>query len=169
MILHSNDEILKYAERTVRRAESRDPDRIASALGVTVRDVPFKRQKGVYKLIERNAYIFIRSELEPVMRQIVLLHELGHHCLHRKVATQFQEFNLFDMTNHRTEFEANLFAAHILLPDDEMIEYVRQGYDAEQIASLTGSDINLVALKVSDLARRGHAFRPPDHDTRFLK
>ena len=42
-------------------------------------------------------------------------------------------------------------------------------FDAAKIAAALGSDINLVALKVSDLSRRGHAFRVPEHKRNFLK
>ena len=43
------------------------------------------------------------------------------------------------------------------------------GYDAAQIAMAMASDINLVALKVSELSRRGYTFRDVDHRSDFLK
>ncbi len=60
-----------------------------------------------------------------------------------------QKFNIFDMRNQRMEYEANMFAAQIALPDDEILEYIYGGYDVGQIARIMCSDINLVALKVS--------------------
>ena len=103
------------------------------------------------------------------MRRIVLLHEIGHDQLHRKQATVFQEFNLFDMTSNSMEYEANLFAAQIALPDDDIIEHIYDGLDASQIARAMHSDINLVALKVSELSRRGYSFRNIEHRNDFLK
>ena len=45
-----------------------------------------------------------------------------------------QEFMLYRM-NCRREYEANMVAAAILLPDDEVLEYIYDyNYDAEQIA-----------------------------------
>ena len=44
---------------------------------------PFAKQKGAYKVIERNRFIFIKKDLHPVMHDIVLLHEIGHDTLHR--------------------------------------------------------------------------------------
>ena len=55
------------------------------------------------------------------------------------------------------------------LPDEENLEYFRSGYDAAQIAMAMASDINLVALKVSELSRRGYAFRDVEHRSDFLK
>ena len=82
---------------------------------------------------------------------------------------EFQEFQIFDMRGNVMEYEANLFAAQIALPDEEILDYIRSGYDAAQIAMAMASDINLVALKVSELSRRGYTFRDMDHRSDFLK
>ena len=162
--------IIKKARKYVRTYGTRDPERLASALGVRIHDADFENLKGVYKVIFRNPFIFIKKDLDPVMRKIVLLHELGHHALHRREAQIFQEFSLFtDMTVSRMEYEANLFAAEISLPDDAILDYIYQGYDAAFIAAAMDSDINLVALKVEELKRRGHSFYSLDHSNRFLK
>ena len=167
--LNSTDNIIRRADALVRSTGTRDPERIAEALGIIVMDVNFEKQKGLYKVILRNRFIFIKSDLSEVMRRIVLLHEIGHDQLHRHLADVFQEFQIFDMRGNVMEYEANLFAAQIALPDEEILNYIRSGYDAAQIAMATASDINLVALKVSELSRRGYAFRDVDHRSDFLK
>lgn len=167
--LNSTDNIIRRADALVRSTGTRDPERIAEALGIIVMDVNFEKQKGLYKVILRNRFIFIKSDLSEVMRRIVLLHEIGHDQLHRHLADVFQEFQIFDMSRNVMEYEANLFAAQIALPDEEILEYIRSGYDAAQIAMAMASDINLVALKVSELSRRGYAFRDVDHRSDFLK
>ena len=106
------------------------------------------------------------------MHNIVLLHEIGHDCLHRAEAIEvggFKEFNIFDMTDHRMEYEANIFTAQIALPDDDVLEYIYRGYDVGQIARAMRSDINLVALKVAELNTRGYRFREQEHRANFLK
>ena len=93
---------------------------VAKELGVEILYYPFNRQRGAYKVIMRNRFMFIKDNLHPVMEKIVLLHELGHDSLHREEATQvggFKEFNIFDMRDNRMEFEANVFASQIALPD----------------------------------------------------
>ena len=103
-------EAIEQANRLVRRYGTRDADRLAFELGIIVVPRNFVRQKGVYKVIERNRYVFIKNDLHPVMHSIVLLHEIGHDTLHRKESIRaggFQEFNIFDMQDKRMEYEAN--------------------------------------------------------------
>lgn len=163
---------VRAAERIVHRFGTRDADRLAEELGVCVVPCRFKRQKGVYKVIERSRFVFIKDDLEPVMHSIVLLHELGHDTLHRGEAVRaggFQELDIFAAADRRMEHEANMFAAQISLPDDEFIEYVCAGYGAQEIARAMCSDVNLVALKARELRRRGLSLRVPRHCADFLK
>ena len=169
MHLNSSISIVNKANRLVKKAGSREPEDIADYLGIIIIPVPFTVQKGVYKVIERNRFIFIKEDLCPEMRKIVLLHEIGHDILHRREAKLFQEFNIFDMKNNRMEYEANSFAAEIALPDEEILEYVQNGYDIEMIAKCMNSDINLVALKVANFNRRGYNFNLQDSRSDFLK
>ena len=81
----------------------------------------------------------------------------------------FQEFNIFDMRENRMEYEANVFAAQASLPDDTIIEYIKRGYDIQQIAKAMHSDINLIALKVDTLNSQGYQFRKQEHRNDFLK
>ncbi len=171
MMIQTEDAVRK-ANQLVRRYGTRDPERLAKELDITIMPCAFARQKGVYKVIERNRFIFIKGDLNPVLYQIVLLHEIGHDILHREEAMQtggFQEFNMFDMSGRRMEYEANLFAAQISLPDKEILEYIWRGYDVEQIAGAMCSDINLVALKIAELNRQGYSFRPQEVRGDFLK
>ena len=106
------------------------------------------------------------------MENIVLLHELGHDSLHRDEATKvggFKEFNIFDIRDSRMEYEANIFATQIALPDDDFLELAEQGYDVQQIARTMHSDVNLVALKADTLISQGYRLRPQEHNNDFLK
>ena len=78
MTLNTTDEIISRADKLVKQTGSRNPEQIARELGIIIKNVPFKSQKGVYKIIERNRFIFIKEDLDERMRRIVLLHEIGH-------------------------------------------------------------------------------------------
>ena len=169
MIVNTTAKIIQKADAAVKKAGSHDPYDIANALGINVNERPFKKQKGLYTVIERNRFIFIKEDLHPIMKKIVLLHEIGHDQLHRKEALAFHEFNLFDMEGCHMEYEANLFAAQIALPDEETIRLIERGYNVAQVAAAMHSDINLVALKVGELARRGYTFSVPEYKIDFLK
>lgn len=164
--------IAALADSIVKKYGTRNPYEIADSLGITILRCPFSKQKGVYKIIKRNRFIFLNDSLDEEMEKIVLLHEIGHDRLHRYEATQkgsFQEFSIFNMGKDRLEYEANIFAAQILLPDDEVLDYIKLGYDISQIASEMNSDINLVALKIDTLIARGYTLRKQDHKSNFLK
>ena len=163
---------VSVANKVFRTYENRRPEKIAKEMGILIVPAPFKTQKGAYKVIERQPIIFINDSLHPVVREIVFGHELGHHLLHKQEAIQaggFQEFNLFDMRENRMEYEANLFAAQLMLPDDEIKEYIYKGFDIQQIAKVMNSDINLVAIKVAELNRKGYSFREQEYTSSFLK
>ena len=162
----------KVGSDLVRRCGTRDPFRIAQELGIEVLFCDdFGPLKGMYRVIKRNRFIFINKDLSPRMQRIVCAHELGHDQLHRHLAkgNALQEFMLYDMKS-RPEYEANMVAAAILLPEEEILHYIYDyGYDAEQIARAMSTDINLVALKIAALQEAGHPLRGIDHDTAFLK
>ena len=74
-------EIVQTANRLTDTLGTRDPHRIARELGIEVVPVDFKRQRGAYKVLMRNRFIFIKNDLHPVMERIVMLHEIGHDVL----------------------------------------------------------------------------------------
>lgn len=162
--------IIQTARRYARKYGVRDPESIAHELGIIINEADFPKLKGVYMIIQRNSFIFIKRDLDPVMRRIVIFHELGHHALHRRETKEFRELNLFaDMSAGRMEYEANLFAAELSLPDDEILEYIYEGRETAYIAAAMESDINLVSLKVKSLNKRGHDFRLQEYYNKFLK
>ena len=71
-------EIVKKANRLVNELGTRNPHRMARELGIAVIPLDFKRQRGAYKVLMRNRFIFIKSDLHPVMENIVMFHEIGH-------------------------------------------------------------------------------------------
>ena len=54
-------EIVQTANRLVDTLGTRDPHRIARELGIEVVPVDFKRQRGAYKVLMRNRFIFRES------------------------------------------------------------------------------------------------------------
>ena len=101
----STSKIVQKANRLVSLCGTRDPHKIAKEVGVEVLYYPFKLQRGAYKVIMRNRFMFVKEDLHPVMENIVLLHELGHDTLHRDEATRtggFKEFNIFDIRIYLT-------------------------------------------------------------------
>jgi len=165
-----NDNIIKKARRLVRQCESNDPFRIAREAGAEIFFRDLGKLKGMYACIKRNRYIVINQSMSPWLQKLVCAHELGHDQFHRSLATNrwMQEFMLYNM-NQRPEYEANVFAAELLLQDKDIIELSDGGFDIEQIARSMYSDVNLVALKLGLLSQKGYKFRQFDYRSDFLK
>lgn len=166
------DVIASKAEEMAKKYDTRNPFQLAKDLGIDVmfRD-DYTTLKGMYTVVLRNRVILINDNMSERMKRIVCAHELGHDTLHRDLAAKMamQEFILYRMDT-RPEYEANIFAANFLLPDDDVLDYIKNyQYDSEQIARAMRSDINLVALKVDNLIRRGYNLRPQESKSNFLK
>lgn len=166
------DEIANRANQLTKRFATRDPFEIAENLGI---HVFFTKElttlKGMYFVMKRNRYIYINDNLDERSKRIVCAHELGHDQLHRDLAKlgALQEFVIYDMST-RPEYEANVFAASTLLDEKEMLGYIFDcHYDAEQIARVMNTDINLVALKAAQLTAKGSNLNPIESRADFLK
>lgn len=163
--------IQEKCQALVKKYHTRDPFVLADELGVIVKYSSRLRDlKGMYTVVKRSRFIFLNANMDENMTRIVLAHELGHDQLHRNLTQRsvFREFALYHMTS-RPEYEANIFASHILLKDETLLNYIRMGYDNVQIAALTDTDINLVALKSFALMQQGYELRVQEYRPDFLK
>ena len=95
--------------------------------------------------------------MEYHVRIVVIAHELAHHTRHRSLAKKdnLKEFPLFNIKG-KTEYEANAFAAHLLITNDAIIELAKNGYTAEQIACELNVIPQLVLIKVHELNCMGY-------------
>lgn len=163
--------IQNVANKLIKKFDTRDPFQLCQAIGVEVFYADLGSLKGMYKYLKKNRFAVINENLDPFTKTLVCAHELGHDILHQNLARKvcLQEFILYDMKS-RPEYEANLFASEILLPDDIILNLARDGYDIEQISKELCTDINLIALKVSSMNTRGYRFdNTIDAKCNFLK
>lgn len=151
--------IQNVANKLIKKFDTRDPFQLCQAIGVEVFYADLGSLKGMYKYLKKNRFAVINENLDPYTKTLVCAHELGHDILHQNLAKKvcLLEFILYDMKS-RPEYEANLFASEILLPDDIILNLARDGYDIEQISKELCTDINLIALKVSSMNTRGYRF-----------
>jgi len=167
----NKDYIQSVASELIKRYDTRNPFELCRATGVEVFFADLGSLKGMYKYLKRNRFAVINENLDDYTKNLVCAHELGHDILHRDLAKKLclQEFVLYDMKS-RPEYEANLFASEILLPDSEIFTLAHDGFDIEQIANALYTDINLVALKMASMNTRGYQFRTViDLKSDFLK
>lgn len=155
------DEIFKKTTQLKRKYKTANPFKIAEASGVMIlENNDFKELKGLYIIIKRKRVIILNGNLPYEKKLLICAHELGHDIIHREFAKNriFHEFTLYNMTA-RTEYEANMFAADMLLSDDDINDLVfNYGYDMEQIAKKLNTDINLIGIKLANMNYRGYKF-----------
>ena len=153
-----DDRLFKVPENLIVEFETRDPFQIARLKGYAVRFLDLKRQKGFCTNIYNNYFIFINENLSDQMKRMTCAHELGHIIFHkdklaRKKNGQFQkliEMELFDIKDN-TEYEANLFAANLLIDTDEMMELLKEGHDIVHTASALDVNVNMLAIKLLEM------------------
>lgn len=156
----NRDYIQTVAHELIKKYDTRDPFELCKSIGIEVFYADLGSLKGMYKYLKKNRFAVINENLDAYTKTLVCAHELGHDILHQNLAKSIclQEFMLYDMKS-RPEYEANLFASEILLPDDKILTLAHDGYDIEQIAKELCTDINLIALKVSSMNTRGYEFK----------
>lgn len=150
-----NRKIYNLVNQIIKRFHSREPEEVLKGLGIKLLVIGETRNLlGMYKIIERNRFIFLPRNVGGLKR-VVLAHEIGHDQLHRKYCLEgatFQENKIFNPTT-KYEMEANIFAAHLLIADEEIYALMREDKTEFELLEELGVDINLLNLKISEMAK----------------
>lgn len=137
-------QIKRKVRYLVRKYNTRNPYKIADAIGVKIYTQDLGNVAGFYQYIKRHRCIYLNSNLNDRMTRIVMAHELGHAIMHRKENCYFIEDRTLFFTS-RIEREANRFAAELLIPDELIYQY--EGFTCRQIAYAEGLNEELLRLK----------------------
>ncbi|MCR5609417.1 MAG: ImmA/IrrE family metallo-endopeptidase [Lachnospiraceae bacterium] len=153
-----DDRLFSIPEKLISQYNTRDPFIISHEKGFTVKYLDLKKQKGFCTNIYNNYFIFINENLSEQMKKMTCAHELGHIIFHKdKLARSHNgsfkkliEMELFDIKDN-TEYEANLFAANLLIDTDEMMNLLKEGYDIVHTASTLDVNVNMLAIKLLEM------------------
>lgn len=118
------DYISRIADELTSKYQTRDPFEICKELDIRIRLKDLGKDiKAYYFYQSRIRNIVVNWNVSETVRRILVAHELGHDRLHKDIAMLrgFQEIELFDRATP-AEYEANLFAAELLIGDDELLE-----------------------------------------------
>lgn len=123
----------------------------------------FDKLYGMYVIVQRRRCIFLNANLNEWETDWVLAHEIGHDQLHRELAGQdgLQDLVLMDMKS-KPEYEANAFAAHLLIGDEAIDELLCQGATLQEMAQNLYVPIELVQIKLREMVKLGKDYRLPD-------
>lgn len=162
--------IYSKATEMVKQTGTRNPMKIASEIGVMLRySEELDKLLGLYTYRWKHRIILLNDKMEEIMARMVCAHELGHEALHRDIAKGegLKEFVLFNMKD-TTEYEANAFAAHLIIDDDDIYSMSKDKYDVVQMAKMLNVNINLVLIKLQELNKLGYDFRVPCEADNFF-
>jgi Zn-dependent peptidase ImmA (M78 family) len=166
--------IFNLADNLVKDSNAREPVTIAKDRKIDIYySDKFKKLLGMYTCRWGQGIIIINDNLDVPTKRIVIAHEIGHNELHSELAKEdgLMEFSFLNITNI-TEYEANAFAAHLLLDNDDIDDIynlLRQGYDIGTVSKILATDINLVMIKIKEMNKLG--FNIPlndEYNIRFL-
>ena len=156
--------ITRVANNLTHKYGTRDPYRICENLDIKIRLKDLGRDiKAYYFYHSRIRNIVINQNVSDAIRRILVAHELGHDRLHKEIAMLkgFHELEMFDAAQP-LEYEANLFAAELLIDDDELLDLLneqsRTFFDA---ASILGVPADLLDFKFRVLKHKGYHFSAP--------
>lgn len=156
----SYDKIYEDTKRLIRDHGSRDPKEILEERGVHL--IAFRENTkllGMYTIIKDSRFVFYNPNVDYRIKNMVFAHELGHDIYHTDYAkTGMVEYEIFDI-NNEMELEANIFAAHLLLDEDRLMEDIKEGYTYNELASMYDVNVNLMVFKLNEMHRMGMPIR----------
>ena len=116
--------ISQKAANIIRKYDTRDPFEICRQINIHVRyaDLGYAI-KAYYFYHSRIKNIVLNSRSGQIVQRVLCAHELGHAVLHTEPAMMkgFHELELFDAIAP-AEYEANLFAAELMISDEALFE-----------------------------------------------
>ena len=138
----------RIADSLVRKYRTRDPFRIAEALGFVVIHTPMQGIRGFYQYVRRCYVIYIDSALSDRDARFVCAHEIGHALMHRGLNRLFMDTHTYFPTN-RYEIDANRFAIDLLYDDDDLREFL--DHPVQLAADCMGVSTELAAYRLKSI------------------
>jgi len=162
------DYIYDTVHNLILKFKTRDPFELCEYLGIRYFKADLGSQQGVFGIIDNTPVIFVSSAIDKRTQMLVCAHELGHALLHYDIAKEkcLREFEMFNM-NTKVEYQANTFAAHLLLDEDEIDELFCEGRDIYSVSQLLEINVNLLNLKLALMKEAGYKNYAPAWDPKI--
>ncbi len=127
------------------------------------------RLKGFYMAENGYRYIIINKALDKQLQKTVCAHELGHDVLHRELSVDgIREHTLF-LENNRTERDANLFAAELLVKDEDILSELQYCDSIDALSFALDVPPEIISYKFELLNFKGYNFNIERISSDFLK
>lgn len=161
--------IAQAAEQVRRKYGGRTIFETAENSGANVWFRELGSLKGFYLCENNRRYIILNQNLDEIVMKTVCAHELGHDVLHRELSAGGIRENSLFLANNKTEREANLFAAEILITDREALDALEYAGNIGQAAWELSAMPEIVEYKLEMLNSKGYNFNIGGVSSDFLK
>lgn len=152
-----DDRILKDAQELICEHGTNDPYEILTNLGVVL--IPINIEAaflGMFRVLDGKSYVIYNTHADEAVIRQVLAHELGHFLYHKRYASE-KELADFGLTQEASllEAQANTFAAHLLIDEDELLDTLEEGMTYMDLAKRLMVDENLLLYKLKSMKKKG--------------
>lgn len=108
---------------------------------------------GMYTDVLGKKFVFYNKRLDEPTKRMVLAHELGHNIYH----TDYKDIATFESMSQKKneELEANIFAAHLLIEDDDVLELLERDYGIGEISQSLYVTPDLCVIKLNEMKKLG--------------
>lgn len=140
-------DIKRRVDYYVKRCRTRDPYEMAEALGISVICEELGGINGYYSKLLRMKQIHVNCNLPEHEMRYAAAHELGHAVLHPDSNTSFLRNHTLLSVN-KLENQAHQFALELLIPDEDLQEYLQRQYNVECLASIYGLPAEYIEMRL---------------------
>lgn len=147
--------IYRIVEKLKSKHKTSNPFSLAEHLNIFVSMKELNNLKGFYCIINRERHIVINNSLCQEDKILVCAHELGHDRLHQDLAkiSALNDFEFYSMKS-KPEYQANIFAADLLLDDKQIGELLNE-QDVNVVGKLLNVNPNVIYFKLLSMKKRG--------------
>ncbi len=133
------------AEALVTHFKTRDPHKLANAIGCKIVYKEFSDLNGTLLSINGAPIIMVSNKLPMHQEKYVIAHELGH-LIGKHYENAFQLMKENKPRVRKFENEADAIAVCIIISDESLIEY--KELTIQELASIFGLDQKLIELRL---------------------
>ncbi len=128
---------------------------IAEKHGISIKEGDFKHPDVSGSYDRNSKTIIVDTDDEPTRQAFTVTHELGHHFLHKGVKEKEIYFRYFserlNLEEKKTEMQANLFAASLLMPEEIVRKKWAKNTDERLLAKKFGVSQSAMHFQLMNL------------------
>ncbi|MEC1246661.1 ImmA/IrrE family metallo-endopeptidase [Bacillus amyloliquefaciens] len=152
ILIYTSKNIKHKAESVIHEHGTNNVYQICDDLKIIILDGNLGRINGFLQYYKKEDKYLIHVNKNSKYQEIIIAHELGHYFLHKCLNT-FQMENCSLILGDKLEYQADVFATELLLPD-YLFTYETpksQNWSLNQIAASLQLPLSIVEIKIKQM------------------